>query len=228
MEMKKIDLTSVQSGMKRFFELFNLILEASDYDLNRFVEGNTVSIEDPSIEKYNNEFQEMLDELITISINSKSEDLFKKLEKLSETVQINKFVEWLSGYAEAAIVPYKETSFIREMTLENFATVAQYCFNNFVLVESGRENIDKTICEEKELIILRKLIFTIADLAIVNNLSKNYAYSKIVSIFGLDLNYVTILWDLIKNNEEKMYRIILMRKIYKLEQKMDRLYNEED
>lgn len=110
MEMKKIDLTSVQSGMKRFFELFNLILEASDYDLNRFVEGNTVSIEDPSIEKYNNEFQEMLDELITISINSKSEDLFKKLEKLSETVQINKFVEWLSGYAEAAIVPYKETS----------------------------------------------------------------------------------------------------------------------
>ena len=69
MEKKKIDLESVEIGMKRFFELFNLVLEASGYDLDRFVEGNIVSMGDSSIEKYNNEFQEMLDELTQISIN---------------------------------------------------------------------------------------------------------------------------------------------------------------
>lgn len=223
MEMRKIDLESVEVGMKRFFELFNLILEASDYNLDRFVEGNMISIEDPSIGKYKNEFQEMLEELTKICIASKEKELFETLETVNEAVEIDNFIEWLSGYAETAVKPYQETSFIRKMDLDNFTKVVEYCFDNFVLVENGRENIDSTICEESELIILRKLIFTIADLVIVNNYSKNYVYSRIATTFEVDSSYIDVIWELIQKNEDKMWKIMLMRKLQRMEQKIDML-----
>lgn len=223
MEKKKIDLESVEIGMKRFFELFNLVLEASGYDLDRFVEGNIVSMGDSSIEKYNNEFQEMLDELTQISINSKKKELFDKLEELKEVAEINKFLEWLSEYADSSSAPYKETAFIREMDFEDFVLKVEYCFYNYVLVESGRKNIDKTVCVETELIVIRKLIFTIADLLIINNYSKEYAFSKVISIFGLKKNYIEVIWELLQKNIDKMWRIMLLNKLNRMEQKINML-----
>lgn len=224
--MVKTDLESVNNGTKRFFELFNLILEASDYKLDNLVDGNTILLNGSGLEKFSNEFQEMLDEFVSICINSKEDVVMKELKSLNSKIEIGNFIQWLSGYAESVMLPYNKTAFIRSMEIDKFINLSKYCFENYVLVESGKENIDTTLCEKTELLNLRKLIFTIADFYISLNYSKDYVYTKISSVFGLDNKYTDVLWNLIEKNEDRMWKIMFMRKLQRIEQKIDILFEE--
>ena len=44
--MKKIELQFQESGIKKTIELFNIILEESEYNLNQFVKSDSLSISD--------------------------------------------------------------------------------------------------------------------------------------------------------------------------------------
>lgn len=221
--MTRINLQSAEDGMKHFFELLELILNACNDKLDRFVEGDTISLKDTELEEYSDKFHEMLEEFATLCINSEAEGVLKKLEELRDRVEIDKFIQWLSGYAENILEPYNELEFVRTMDLDKFSRISRYCFYNFVLVESGRENIDDKICEESQLIIFRKLIFTIADLVIVHNYNKENINNRVLSDFKLREEQISILWNLIEENRDEMWKVMLMRKLCRVEQKLDAL-----
>ena len=75
---------------------------------------------------------------------------------------------------ETVICPIKETEFITKLNFDEFKTVSEYCFKNFILQDGEKKEIDESIINQEDLKILRKAIFTFCDMVVIDNLSKKY------------------------------------------------------
>ena len=85
----------------------------------------------------------------------------------------------------------------------------------------GKKRIDKTIGGEKQLLILKKALFTFCEMIISDNLSKENAFDNISRMFEMEESYCEVWWQYVKENEDKLWRIIMMKNYKTLEGKME-------
>lgn len=224
--MKKINMKKYiqNSDIKKIIELFNKLLEESDYNLNQFVKGDTITLDN----KISDEFIANLKKFIAIipeieKYEIENEEFWNQFKQLEDYSQNDRFIELIKRYFEARIRPTKETKFIRELDFEDFKQKSKYCFDNFILQNIGKRNLNKDIIDESELIILRKAMLTFCEMVIMDNLSKNYAFDNIQKLFGLESDYCNVWWEYIKENEEKMWRILTTKHYSDLDNKIQYL-----
>ena len=160
----------------------------SNGDLDQYVNEDELNIEKTPMEEYSDIFQEFLDLVSQLYVTHDSEVLIKKFEDVSENKKSKDFLRWLNEYALSLSHIVKETLFIRNMDIGHFSEMAKFCLDNFVLQNSG-EFVEENDWDNKQLRILRSIIFSAADLRIVANYSKKYAQKIMYEKLCLDEKY---------------------------------------
>jgi hypothetical protein len=222
---KKSDLKSItnqKSGNKRVLEIYKQLLELSNGDLDQYVNEDELNIEKTPMEEYSDIFQEFLDLVSQLYVTHDSEVLIKKFEDVSENKKSKDFLRWLNEYALSLSHIVKETLFIRNMDIGHFSEMAKFCLDNFVLQNSG-EFVEENDWNNKQLRILRSIIFSAADLRIVANYSKKYAQKIMYEKLCLDEKYSEIIINIIDENYEKIWRIIFIRRQKSIDDKLDQI-----
>ena len=221
--MKKIELEFQENGIKKAIELFNSILEESSFDLNQFVKSNSLAIPNDMSEK----FLESLKQFINIVPDivkqlDEPETFWNIFENLDDYEKNIKFIIWLKKYTESVIKPFEEM-FLKEMDDESFQKLTNYCFENLILKDVGKKRIDSNIGDVKQILILRKIIFTCIEMVVVDNFSKENTFDNMERMFGMKASYCELWWNLIEKNEDKIWRIMVMKQYSRLENKLNRL-----
>lgn len=222
--MEKIKLESQEDGIVRVFELFYNILEESGSNLNQFVKGDSLAIPNGMSEIFLNSLKDFINMVPDmVKQIEDGESFWKKFEELSDYENNNKFITWLKRYTEAAIRPFEEAKFLKEIDSESFQKQTNYCFENLILKDIGKKRIDKAVGDIKQLLILKKIIFTFIEMVIVNNFSRENAFDNMERMFDVKEEYCEIWWDLIEKNEEKIWKIMMMKQYRKMENKLNYL-----
>ena len=222
---KKSDLKSItnqKSGNKRVLEIYKQLLELSNGDLDQYVNEDELNIEKTPMEEYSDIFQEFLDLVSQLYVTHDSEVLIKKFEDVSENKKSKDFLRWLNEYALSLSHIVKETLFIRNMDIGHFSEMAKFWLDNFVLQNSGGF-VEENDWNNKQLRILRSIIFSAADLRIVANYSKKYAQKIMYEKLCLDEKYSEIIINIIDENYEKIWRIIFIRRQKSIDDKLDQI-----
>lgn len=222
--MKKIELEFQESGIKKVIELFNVILEESEFDLNQFVKSDSLAIPNQMSETFLESLKQFVDMVPDIVKQLDDVESFWCIfENLDDYEKINKFIVWLKRYTESVIRPYEEALFLKEIDEESFQKLTSFCFENLILRDIGKKRIDSEIGDLKQILILRKIIFTFIEMVVVDNFSKENAFDNMERMFGVKASYCELWWDLIEENEDKIWKIMIMRQYSRMENKLNHL-----
>lgn len=222
--MKKIELDCQESGGKKFIELFNFILEHGNYNLNQLVNGNALSISDEMTEEFTDKLKELLDVIPSeIRTVEKKESFWAIFEKLDDYEKNSKFIEWLKRYTDTTLRPFEAADFIREADEKTFQEMTDFCFQNLILKDTGRKKIENSFWNVKQMLILRKVIFTFIEMVVIDNLSKENSIADMTEMFGIKEDFCEKWWEYIEVNEEKLWRIMVTKKFSQIENKLDRI-----
>ena len=222
-ELKK-ELKFQNSGDKNAFDLFEYLLKKLNYNLNQYILDDCLSISNEVHDEVGKELEEFLDLVLVEFRNSdKKESFFERYDEIAQYNDNDKFIEWIKKYVTSLSKPYYAATFLREMPLSDFTDLSEYCFNNFIIKDSGRENIGNGKWDNRNVITMQKIMFTFAEMIFEENCSYDYAISNMENIFALEKEYVNIWVKMMSDNEEKLWKIMLMRKYCKLEEKIDKV-----
>ena len=184
--MKKIELEFPKPGIAKMIELFNDILEQCEYNLNQFVKGDTLAISNEMSEDFIVLLKKFVKEIPDVLRGIDDSDVFWNVfEKLDDYDKNNRFVMWLRRYTDSIIRPLEEAKFLKEIDDKKFRELTNYCFENLVIKDIGKKRIDKSIGDVKQLLVLRKIIFTFISMVIVENFSKENTFDSMERIFGI-------------------------------------------
>ncbi len=224
--MKKININSSYQDISSIIELFNEILEESNYNLNDFVNGMTLSIDENESKKLGEMVQKFIDLIVPgVKKIGNTEEFWNLFTKLDDYEKIDKFIEWIKGYTNSAIKPYEETELIRNMNEQEFNNITKYCFENMILQDIGKRKVQEQENWNK-IILLKKVFLTFIDMVIVNNFSKDNTFYNMEKLFGLDEKKCSIWWELVEEHENKLWKLMIMKKYNQIENKLDFLLNE--
>lgn len=222
--MKKIELEFQDSGIKKAIELFNAILEESEYNLNQFVKSNSLSISNQMSETFSESLKQFINMIPDIVKQlDDAESFWSIFENLDDYKKNDKFIVWLKKYTESVIRPLKEAMFLKEIDEKLFQKLTNYCFENLILKDIGKKRIDSEIGDIKQILILRKIIFTFIEMVVVDNFSKENAFDNMERIFGIKTSYCELWWDLIEKNQDKLWKIMIMKQCGRIENKLNNL-----
>ena len=146
--MKKLDLKfySKNETIKQIATLFNQILEESNYNLNAIVKGDGIDLPETVSDKFIANLKDII-ECISNEARSIEEetDFWNEFEELDDYDQNEKFIMFLKQCYETVICPIKETEFITKLNFDEFKTVSEYCFKNFILQDGEKKEIDEVV-----------------------------------------------------------------------------------
>ena len=219
--MKNIHLESWMTGMNRLVELFNYILENSNYNLNQFVKSDTLAISDDVQEDFIDALKELIDIAPGVVRDLKDKEKFwASFEQLDDYKNNSKFIKWLIKYTDAVRKPFEDAAFMREMSDTVLQEMSEYCFQNLIMKNIGKKRVDKK-WDIRQITILRKIMFTFIEMVIINNFSKENTFFNIQRLFGVKESQCELWWEMVKKNEERLWRIMLMKKYSQIESKLD-------
>ena len=224
--MKEIHTRSSELEMLKSIRLFNEILKKADYNLNKYVKGHSLVLPDSDTEDFENLLKEFAntipDEVKNLENPEAFWELFSELDDYNDN---DKFINWLHGYVESVIKPFIEAEYIRKLDKEHFEALTKYCFENLILRDIGNDKIDFSIGNENSILTMKKVLFTFIDMIIVNNYSKENAIERMQKIFGIKEDYCVIWWDIVNKYEDKLWRIMMMKKYDDIENKLEYIVN---
>lgn len=224
--MKEIHTRSSELEMLKSIRLFNEILEKADYNLNKYVKGHSLVLPDSDTEDFENLLKEFANTIPNEVKNLENPEAFWELfSELDDYNDNDKFINWLHGYVESVIKPFIEAEYIRKLDKEHFEALTKYCFENLILRDSGNDKIDFSIGNENSILTMKKVLFTFIDMIIVNNYSKENAIERMQKIFGIKEDYCVIWWDIVNKYEDKLWRIMMMKKYDDIENKLEYIVN---
>lgn len=224
MDLDKTSLQSQYAGMlKTFIELFNSILEESNYNLNQFVKGESLTVSDDMSEEFLDTLKEFVNNAPEVikEIDNK-EQVWEFFEVLDDYESNNKFIKWLAKYVDSVNRPFEESAFLKDMNNDDFQKITKYCFDNLILQDIGKRKIDKS-WNQKEMLILRKVLFTFIEMVIIDNCAKEKAFDNMRRIFDVTEDYCEVWWNYIIKNEDRLWRSMLMKQNRRIEDKLNHL-----
>ena len=171
--------------------------EISDDDLQKLLDEN------PTVNK---EIQEMVD---SIKSGHEKKELYSELRTICNN---EKSVEKIIDFVDSELLPYEETAFLREKSIEDFAFVIEYFISNF-LIHSEDHNViikDLKITEEK-FDVLRKFTNTINDFIIVKRFTRTRFNLNVYDYFGMGDDVTEVLWSCFNRNRRDLIEVMEMK-----------------
>lgn len=219
MESEKI-LKSPYCLSKEIVDLFHKLLKESGYNLNQLAGNNAFLIPEGVGEDFVDDLKKFLG-LINAAYKE-NKDTLKALDSLEKGEHSDKFIVLLERYLELSGQPAKETAFIKELTIEEFRSMAGYCYSNCIMNNSDiTQNTESWKAEQ--LHTIRKVILSISELVVLLNYSKQRVLERINMMFCLDDDYGEILWNIAKENENQLWKYLMVVRTDRIEEKLDLL-----
>lgn len=221
--MKELALELKKNG-EALKELLDDILKECDYNLDQYINGKTLSLPETIDESFVDAVRKMLEQSVEVVKAEQDQEAFWEQWKEIKGYENNqKFFHWLKRYVEVKIRPYQDTIFLRDMEEEQIFSMIEYCFENLILKDVGKEAVEKTDWNLKEMTVLRKMLFTFLEMVFTDNFAGEKAYSCMQRMFYMNENIYAKIWDLTKVHKEELWKIMIMRRYRKLENKLDRI-----
>lgn len=219
--MKQMDLNLQMDGVKEFERIFNSLLKKSNYKLDQFIQGDSLIITDDIADEFANKIKQFINQGPEFYKLVSEKDVFwEKFKELEHYEENEKFINWLRRYFERKIKPFKDAAFIRAMEKEQFEDMTQYCFTNLILNNIGRDRIDD-VCNLNDIDIFKKVMLTYIDMIVIRNFPKERVFKKMKEMFDLQEWMTDLWWNLIQENEDRLWRIVMMWRCSKIEDKLD-------
>ena len=208
------------NGMNRLKELFAAISENSGYNLDRYISGQslTVSGDNEGLMRHMKEFLAETQEAV-----KKDTDIKSLITVFQNEGRNDKFIEWLEGVLYDSIRPYQDAEYLRKTDLEQFQQVSEYVFEHMILTNIDNEYIETEIADGKQLRCIRKIFMTFINRIVCYNDRKEYIIDNMERRFGLDEEKCGFWWNLVKENEDRLWKIMVMRKMNFIENKLSRM-----
>ncbi len=208
------------NGMNRLKELFAAISENSGYNLDRYISGQslTVSGDNEGLMRHMKEFLAEAQEAV-----KKDTDIKSLITVFQNEGRNDKFIEWLEGVLYDSIRPYQDAEYLRKTDLEQFQQVSEYVFEHMILTNIDNEYIETEIADGKQLRCIRKIFMTFINRIVCYNDRKEYIIDNMERRFGLDEEKCGFWWNLVKENEDRLWKIMVMRKMNFIENKLSRM-----
>lgn len=217
MALKK-NLDSQIGQSNKISDLLQKILSETGNNLNQIVGNNSFIIPAEVDENFSDDLQSFLELLREAYREDK--DILYSLDELTKNTNSDKFMAMLKRYLEMVNQPVKETTFLRDIPIETFGKMVQYCYSNFVInnYDMKENNGD---WETEQLQILRKVVLTIADMVALQNFPKQRVLDQINRMFELGDERGEILWNTVKSDEEKLWKYLMVTKCERIEEKLE-------
>lgn len=211
-----------ENGMNRIKELFDSLYESSGHNLNQYISGDSLTVS----HEISDELRDNIKDFLTIMREMVKQvgDIKIILEQIDKRPDSEKFMGWLEGYLYDSVRPYEEAKYLRETDLEQFRKVTAYVLENMIIQNIGDAYIDTTVAEKSQILCFRKVMYTFVVRVIGYNDSKEYIFNSMNKHFGLNVEKCEIWWELVKGNEDKLWKIILMRKMNSIENRLNQLF----
>ncbi len=219
MENTKSDIQ--MNGMDKIKALFDKMCESSGHNLNRYISGNSLTVSDDMPEKLLHSLKDFLEEVQETV--KETGDIGALIKEIQNAAGSEKFVDWLEGYLYDSIRPYQDAVYIREANLEKFREITSYVFENMILTNNGNAQIDTEVAGKKEILSTKKILLTFVNRVICYNDGKTYIFENMERRFGLHSEKCEIWWNLVKENEDRLWKIMLMRRVNFIENKLNHL-----
>lgn len=209
------------NGMQDFSRMFTNILEMGGRQLNQYVHGDSMGLP----ENVSDEFVEALKEFIDVAPMQVSQiedkdSFWLSFEQMQDYEQNDKFIRWLRQYVEQLLKSWENAVFINKLSEDKLRDIVNYCFENHIL-KCGSVKATGVVWDGKQLNVLRNILLTYFDMIIMYQYTCNYAFESIQKRFGISNACSTIFQELVEKNEEKLWRIMLSKKLGILEKRLD-------
>lgn len=219
--MENAGLGFKREEIENLKELWESLLKSSGNNLDQYIDGDSFILSGDVMDTFRNEIKKFLE---------MAQRLFRKAgnkEKFFEILEIKPdctlFMSWFKEYLEDAVKPYEDAAYLRKMELKQFTEMSSHVFLNSILFYNGEDAAGKTEEEQKQLFILKKVMYLYLDMIISRHYSREYADSTMDRIFGLNAEKCAAWYDLMQGNDDRLWKIMLMRKITSLENRLDQL-----
>lgn len=199
--------------------MFQKLLKESGYNLDQAVGNNSFLIP----EGFDDEFASDLSCFLELIKKAYREDIniVEVLNEVDKGEHSDKFIVLLSRFLEFSSQPARETTFLRGFTIEQFNNIVEYCCSHCII--SNDPIRDDEIWEEEQLQIVRKVILTVSELIVVQNYSKQYVLSQIDDKFQMPEPFGEILWNIVKEHENQIWKYLMVLRSDRIEEKLDLL-----
>ena len=125
--------------------------------------------------------------------------------------------DYLVDLVREEILPFEDTSFLREMDFDRFAEVVDYIVQTVFIYSESKDIVkENSGLSDMEIQSMIKLINTLIRYTIVRRYTKSNFEATMKSIFGFNEKCTKFLWDTYYCNREELRSIYLMRSISEL------------
>jgi len=201
--------------------MFSNILEMGGYHLNQYVNGDEMGLP----ENVSDEFAEALKEFIDaapmqISQIEDKDSFWQSFEQMRDYEKNDKFIRWLKQYVEQLLESWEDALFINKMPEDKLRDMVSYCFENLILKYVSVKAIS-TVWDAQQMNVLRNILLTYFDMIIMYQYTYDYAFESIQKHFGISNVCCDIFQNLVEKNEDRLWKIMVSKKLGFLERRLD-------
>lgn len=220
--MKNIIINSHGNAMNLINALFQRLLEESNHNLNQYIDSRAISFSYDTSQELKDGVKEFLDAVQEIYKHKDNQQpVLNCFEQFKKNSDCDQFVDWAEGIVRERVRPYEDAEFLRQMEMERFEQLSLYVFENLILYYIGEDQIDAALASVDQIYCCSKIMYTFVNMIIGRTYRKDYAFSRMKHMFGLDSEKCERWHSLLKGNEDQLWRILIMQKISDIEDRLD-------
>ncbi len=216
-----MSIESQENGIQDFSKMFTNILEMGEHHLNQYVNGDNMGLPENVSDEFEKALKEFIDAVpMQVSQIEDKDSFWQSFEQMQDYNKNDKFIRWLKQYVEQLLKSWENAVFINKLSEDKLKEMADYCFENLILKYVSPKAIS-TVWDEKQLNVLRNILLTYFDMIIMYQYTCDYAFESIQKRFGISNSCCAIFQDLVEKNEDRLWRIMLSKKLGFLERRLD-------
>ncbi len=216
-----MSIESQENGIQDFSKMFTNILEMGEHHLNQYVNGDNMGLPENVSDEFEKALKEFIDAVpMQVSQIEDKDSFWQSFEQMQDYNKNDKFIRWLKQYVEQLLKSWENAVFINKLSEDKLKEMADYCFENLILKYVSPKAIS-TVWDAKQLNVLRNILLTYFDMIIMYQYTCDYAFESIQKRFGISNSCCAIFQDLVEKNEDRLWRIMLSKKLGFLERRLD-------
>lgn len=209
------------NGIQDFSKMFTNILEMGGHQLNQYVHGDSMGLPENVSDEFVDALKEFIDAApMQISQIEDKDSFWQSFEQMQDYEKNDKFISWLKQYVEQLLKSWEDAVFINKLSEDKLRDMVNYCFEKLILKYVSVKAIS-TVWDAKQLNVLRNILLTYFDMIIMYQYTCDYAFESIQKRFGISNACCAIFQNLVEKNEERLWKIMVSKKLGILERRLD-------
>lgn len=200
---------SESQNLESFQKSLQKILQASDYNLNPFIDGG--EFDSRNLEVDDNILDEFFGLVSQIVLDNGKEYFSQLIQDNSRYENCEDFFLWLYEYAKTVSDVYQMTKKIKELDLKEFEQLFDYCLEKLILHNIGlemalNERRGEELYNKDNLKVMAGLISMYYELIFIKETSRDEADYHMYYRIGIPKDKCSLFWEKYLKNEGLLWK----------------------